>query len=436
MRRLPQILSLSLSASLAVVVACSPTPPSQTPIPQSPPTASTPPAYLMPPRATLTRTPRPSTSTPLHGTRPTPWGQDYHPRESPTPSPTIGPPVSPSIPQGYTLFDSAWFTAPGGQTYSAFLLRTQALAPDTFPVRDSFLATFYVTRALESRQLASMPIPNYRRSLTEHSDFEAAAFVNWDNPFTQPGAWLLFTPMFPEEERAALRAHGVQSDINHNGWPEFAVAVQYCPISCTHPKPGYHFFEIASGDVVVPITADLPGTLGPCGLVHSIDPLTFSLEQAVPYEPIYNEIQLCWVYRWRDGAFVDVSFQYAREFISEAERITSEAVTDFGTPFNRPITELHNILLLYEQVSRREDGLRVFLELTDLANWPGTPPDYLCWLQLARATALADFAAGEPFSLPPTPWGFAWAGTPHFTDRILELDRAEYDLSACFPLLP
>ena len=420
----------------SVVAACNPTPPVQTSTDISPTTLPTLPAYLVAPQATPTRTPRPHTSTPPAGTRPTPWGLDYQPRPSPTPSPTAGPPVSPVLPDGYTLLDAAWFTADRDQTYSAFLLRTDALTTAFYPVRESFLVSFYVSDGPFSRQLTSMAIPNYHRSLTEHSDFEWVAFVNWDNPFTQIGAWLDFTPLFSEQERAALRAHGVQSDINHNGWPEFAVAVQYCPISCTHPKAGYHFFEITAGDAIVPITAALPGTLGPCGLVHSTDPLTFSFEHAVPYGPIYNEIQLCWVYQWSEGTVVDVSSRYAQEYVSEADRRASEVASHFGAPFDRPIAELHSILLLYEQASLRDEGLDLFLHLSEPANWPGTPPDDLCWLQLARATASADFAADQPFSLPPTPWGFGWAGTPSFTERILELQQAAYDVSACLPLLP
>lgn len=401
------------------------------------PTAAPATATTRPP--TITPIPPP---TPLRGTQaaPTPAAAPTL-AIAPTAAPTRQPPAQPDETQwrewrtdGFEVLLSATTRDAAGQFYAAFLLTNGAINsimrndgelvdPSTPTGPGACLLAFYRWDGYQY-----IPLAGLGRTAAPIW----CQVVDWDNapgltffPFAEPSA----------ETRAALGLSGYWSDLNGNGRPELAVLVSDCLNNCgRYQGLTTHYYEITAADKVVDIAAGLPGALFPDHLLHGADPVTLYARATVELTRDQS-LEFDRILAVQAGRFADVSAQYPEAYLAQIEQLQAALARHYNSALPLFKTDLFLTLLglANESGLPPQTGLAAFLEVTDPAHWPGTPGPSLCWLQLTRAYAQIDAAAGQPFRLTPLDGIFLMGEGPGvtFARLIQDIDTTRYDVSAC-----
>ena len=80
----------------------------------------------------------------------------------------------------------------------------------------------------------------------------------------------------------------------------------------------------------------------------------------------------------------------------------------------------------------------IFLEISDPSNWPDASSEEVCWLQVARATAIDDYKNERPFQFPEIRIEGAFVDIKHqFANSFdPDFDVLDYDMSACDEFMP
>ena len=251
--------------------------------------------------------------------------------------------------------------------------------------------------------------------------------VDWDRKFPSSEFGIA-----DKLEHTLLRLNGYWSDINHNGFPEFAIYYYYCSGSVHCWGDTFSFYEIRGPDEVVNITADLPGIISPPRVLHSISPLelyVYEREFGWCSKEHICSIDTWWIYRWDEDKFIDVSSEYKDEYIAEMEKRFPADFDNYGDYYKE-----HKylwILFHYEKVGLREQAVDKFLEVTDPSHWPDLDTADKCWLQFRRALAVEDLKQQRPFTTENQMIEIPWEPGPFRGYFNLLANLSEYDLSAC-----
>ncbi len=335
--------------------------------------------------------------------------------------------------KGYQLVSSGSIKGPEDFTYSAYLFINPDLSPlygASEPTEETLVVAFYRWDGYKNELLIVQRFPSIAGQYAV-----GAVIVNWDYPIFQ-GPILDFMAKADELTKQILKQENFSSDINQNGFPEFAFTVEYCPVSCSHPTGGVQLFEIQNTSNIVNITKDLPGLT--FFKPHTVTPFTFYIDDFSAID-IYNGFDTYWIYVWEDTQFVDISSHYAEEYLLLVKPVISEIESQYGKPFDeggiqREIDSL-KILKLYEKAGLRGNGLQAFLEVTDLSHWPNTSNLSKCWLQVSRAMATNDVKQNQRFTMPPS--SHLWEENLNLVEYYEKpLREAGYDTSACSSLRP
>jgi hypothetical protein len=378
---------LAYLLALALLAAC-----------QAPPTA-TPSATVPAPTVTrVTPTARP-TQTPLPPTA------TASPSATPIPTITSTPTRAPSEAFWENLerfpVVSAMTVGPGGFLYTAYIMSVSTLRGECH---------LYVVRT-DGRQEAL---------IFEIDDLEYCEVVDWDNVYS------IYTE---SAVRAALGLQGYWSDMNGNGLPELTVMHYSGAVSGDEANWGrYAVYEIEGVSEVSDLTAQIPGTILPEQLLHSADPLTIYVHEWVMYE-LHQFVDMTWNYEWDGDRYVDVSARYPDEYRQQVDETVAQLRANYGQPmtfWDANVERMQRILVTYNELGFPQDeGLALFLEVTDPVHWPGWN---LCWLQAARANAIIDEEAAHPFTLLPT---IVIGALDQAEAMARGIDPERFDVSAC-----
>jgi hypothetical protein len=233
--------------------------------------------------------------------------------------------------KGYRLVSSGSLIGPEGFTYSASLFINPDLSPlygGSDSSQDTMVIAFYRWNGDEKKFLGAQGFPAIGDSYAA-----GANIVNWDQPIPQK-PMVEFLVQADEDTRQMLKQEGYFSDVNQNDLPEFAFVTEYCILSCNDPVGGIQLFEIQNPSTIKNITQDLPGLT--FFERHSKDPFTFYVEDRDYYD-FYAGITTHWIYTWNGSDFIDVSPQYAEEYLAEANSIISDLESWYGKPFDAEI---------------------------------------------------------------------------------------------------
>ncbi len=378
--------------------------------------------YALPPSST----PRPassptSTSTPLPTA--TPIGNDAFALEMSE--------------RGYTV-RSAGTIQDGSYTYHAYLFREpeeNGSGRYYDVIRETWIIAFYRQDGEKMDLMGTFYPASWSKREMDESYPILYKFINWDDP---QGTFIPFEVFYEPDEETRISAGLNQyiSDINHNGRYEFSLIAQYCPVSCSRPVNEFHFFEISKTGKPIDLAAGMPGHLGL--LSFSTDPVVFIVSERYGYG-FFTNVNIPHYYEWRDDQFVEVTTQYKDSIIEwETERI-SELKAQYGQPFYGEPNEttLVGIPMIYQSLGMGNTGLTIFLEVSDLANWPETDMVTACWLQYSRAHYSTEYASSQSFTLPWNSSAFDPALSSYTLKQELDkLDPTQYDLTACYALIP
>jgi hypothetical protein len=410
--------------------------------------------------ATITRTLIPISQTPTPPNEDTISGK-YDIRDktdtpfppTPTFTPTATPvmEVSRYLKKGYEQIFSGSIPGPNGEIYSIFGVTDPKLNPlsglDVLSPEVCRLL-FYRNDGVKNTLIGSLGAPASPKSenFTEYTTYPVeCSLINWDEVGGEfSGVFSFFihaNPDYANEIRQALHLNHYMSDINQNGLPEFTVSGFYCSNGCSTEEFAIHFYEIQGPHSVVDITGQLPGVILPWRIIHSKDPFTLAVWDISQVYKRRTLIETYWIYQWDGKAFKDVSSQHANDYRVMAEPLVEGVKAGFGSPFDstKSATDLEvlTIFSMYQKAGLRNEGLDLFLELTDPVHWPGTPPYPACWLQLSRARAQIEFKLDQPFTLP-IPSDYLDLAGPFSTSQYIQQnpEYASYDLSACKSSFP
>jgi hypothetical protein len=317
---------------------------------------------------------------------------------------------------------------PGGYIYSIYGYTDPSFGP--FNDKDELgpdvcLITVYQFDGQRNVVMGTVGTPTFPQSSRYSGYPYLCILINWDT-FSQTGLGSV-----SEEIRKELDIRQYTSDINGNGLPEFAVFSFYCPNACDNTDMSIEFYEIQSTQQIRSLTEDLPGVLLPYAIFHSANPVALHVyDVGLEYEPHW-EINTWWVYQWRDGAFVDVSNEFASDYEALIKPTLEKITSHYGEPLfshvNVRQVDLLSPLFLYEKQGLREEAFDVFIEVTDPENWPGTESLDLCWLQYIRASISEDYVAERPYQLPPS---IAYLDL-HMSYYLDQITQENHDLNAC-----
>lgn len=326
---------------------------------------------------------------------------------------------------GFKVMSTASVHGSDGSLYSAYLLTDSKL-------NSVMMRGGQVSASTETGpgvcQLVFYKWDGYRYQLlaTEGEQDEPwwCEIIDWDAPEFLPDA----------QTRTALRLGGKWSDINGNGQPELAVIYNFCLWACHNAVQGVEtrFFEIRNNSKVVDITADLPGVILPERLLHSTNPLTLFVSAPVDYGYSYEQVDLNLIFQWDGNGFIDVTDQYPDEYAKQVEKAVADIHSRYGRVLERFDVELLMTIPVMHNAAGlpRQDGLDIFLEVTDPTHWPSTDKATVCWLQVTRAYARIDYEQGVPFRI-----NSFWAGFVTDEDELSEMtkgiDTSRFDVSAC-----
>ena len=358
---------------------------------------------------------------------------------TPTPNPTSTlVPVSESDPffnemqtKGYRVVDSGSIER-DGFIFSAYLFREPRENEENrleSTIRETWIMAFYRWDGQKIELMRTFYPAQYNKQILESVYPYQYKIIDWDNPLTT----LAFEFLLEVEDdlRQILEFSGISSDINQNGWPEFTFIAQYCPSSCSSPTVEFHFFEVRP-DGAYDLAADLPGHLSYHPI--SIDPLVFSASEEYGYG-FLSQLTIPRYFRWENDKFTEVTLEYTNQILEWVNSGVAELKSNYGQPFSTVVSELDliRIPLVYEQLNMREQGLELFLEISDISHWPNTDSEYTCWLQFTRAQFLSEYEMNKPFTVPSSPNGLAF--TTIIKREFVNYDQNKYDLSACLALI-
>jgi hypothetical protein len=326
----------------------------------------------------------------------------------------------------YSISTLGSLIGPGGYLYSAYVFQRFSLNLYEH-LREDWIVAFYVSDGTKNQLINTFYANSYSKDVDIYPQGEYH-LMYWDDPpdgrYFPDFLYFIDTSSF---DRQTLRLNGFFSDINQNGLPEFSLLGYYCPFS--HCEIKYDFYEIRSTHSIVDLAANLPDHLSP--YLRQADPPTFTVMKDYNYTS-YNRITTRRYYRWDGTDFTDVTLEYASVILGYAEEIRKAIEGKYGSSFDGDAFTINDIdiwrmLLLYENAGEQSKGLEAFLDVTDIAHWPGTFPDTTCWLQLSRATAQKDYAHQRPFSILTQ---ITYGSTP-LEEILSRFAGLPYDLSAC-----
>lgn len=355
-----------------------------------------------------------------------------------TPTPTLVPvPNSDSFfaemqIKGYRIIDSGSIEQ-DGFVFSAYLFREPPENEESrieSTIQETWIIAFYrwdgqvnelrqtfYTSPYNKQNLAS-PYPYLYR------------LINWDDPRST----MIFDFFLDvdEELRTLHDLHGNSSDINQNGWPEFAFIAQYCPASCSRPTVEYQFFEIQT-DMAFDLEKNLPGHLSLYPV--SNDPRVFSASEKEWYG-FFGQMEIPRYFLWENDQFVEVTLEFTNQILEWVGSRIEELKANYGKSFATELSEqdLVRIPLVYEQLNMRDEGLELFLEISDPSHWPNTDPEYACWLQITRAQFLSEYETNKPFTIPISNYLLTFANFV-IEREVAKYDPNKYDLSACLTFI-
>ncbi|MFC1878917.1 hypothetical protein ACFLZW_03290 [Chloroflexota bacterium] len=288
--------------------------------------------------------------------------------------------------------------------------------------------------------------------------------VNWDESLGVSGGNIFYPPYLYNhytnfEQMDLFYNKGHFSDINQNGMLEFTIMWEF--VSNRFSVRSLQFYEIRKTDsseqfsdpitndddigyTVVDLNEYFPGAIVPGAIIFTADPLTFHLID-IPFWAFfeYKGISNFRVYQWDGTAFRDVSTRYSDDYVSYAETYVERLRTLYGNqfvisrggPMHTADTDLYQILFFYERAGLANEGLTLFLELSDPKHWPGTDTHTLCWLQLARAQASEEYLQRKPFTFFDINYQGFISLVDYFKNHPNLQGLQKYDVSACEELM-
>ena len=309
----------------------------------------------------------------------------------------------------YEMVFSTSGVGPESLIYSVYAFRDASLKPEFGGEANSEICrlVFYRWNETQNELIADFGAAAYPEN-SRYGGFPVnCSLANWDNNswFTDiwgPG-WSL------DEIRDTLNLDGYWSDVNQNGLPEVGVFYWYCPNACYGYEGSVHLYEIQDADTVAHISADFKGILLPWKMLHSKNSATLLLfDPSLEYEP-HNYIETWWIYAWDGAQYTDVTTDYAEDYLSGLNQYLLRIREQYGSAITYTPTHFLEILFESEKYGVQDEGIEVFLEVTNPENWPGTEQVYVCWLQVIREQALQQYNEKIPFTMPPTPLGVSAA---------------------------
>jgi len=309
--------------------------------------------------------------------------------------------------QGYEVVFSTSHVGPMDYVYSVFAFKDTSLEPEFGDETNSEICrlAFYRWDGKKNVLLTDFGATTYPES-SSYSGFPVnCSLANWDNDFWFTDIW---GPGWALDEiRETLKLDGYWSDVNENGFPEVGIFFWYCPNACHGYEGAVHFYEIQNTNTVVHITDNLKGILLPWKILHSKNPTTlYVYDPSLEYEP-HNYIDTWWIYSWDGLHYIDVTSEYAEEFLYWLERSVVRIEKEYGSPINYTRTDFLEILFRSDKYGVRDEAFEIFLKITDPVNWPDTDQVYSCWLQMIREQAQRDYDENKLYSMPPTPFGLS-----------------------------
>jgi hypothetical protein len=332
---------------------------------------------------------------------------------------------------GYVIRQAGSIIDSDGFIYTAYLFSNRERWLEFLD--DPFILAFYRWDGKENVLIGTA----YPSWYTKHEPIfpRYYALANWDDPYNSMlGLSVVENP--DEQTRQLLHLQGYSSDINQNGRPEFIFGAEYCPASCSRPTYGFDYFEIRNSRQVVNLAEGLPGRIDLYPTVE--DPLTFEADDAIWYG-FFTQIFLPYFYVWDGQKFADVTQQHQAEILSRIDALLAEVESSYGQAFEREDLEsgVYQILLWHQLLGMRRKGLDLFLEITDIPNWPSSDLNQICWLELSRARAVEDYSKQLEFSIVPSSYYLAGAlgDYPGLSNLLESFDETTYELSACYELV-
>ncbi|MCP5101486.1 MAG: hypothetical protein GY943_38560 [Chloroflexi bacterium] len=287
--------------------------------------------------------------------------------------------------------------------YSVYSFKDRSLEPEFGGETNSEICRliFYRWNGIKNEMIADFGAVTYPKS-SRYGGFPViCSLANWDNDGWFTDIWGANWSL--DEIRNTLNLDGYWSDINQNGLPEVGVLYWYCLNACHGYEGAVHFYEIKDADTVVHISANFEGILLPWKMLHSKGSATLLLfDPSLEYEP-HNYIETWWIYAWDGLQYTNVTANYAADYLVDLDQYFMDVQTQYGSAITYPPTHFLKILFESEKYNMRDEGIEVFLEVTDPANWPGTEQGYVCWLLVIREQALQQYNDNIPFTMPPTP---------------------------------
>lgn len=336
--------------------------------------------------------------------------------------------------KGYDELFGGSIVGPKGLVYTAHGFRDAALEP-TFASLEPMTAevcrlAFYRVEA-DGKQvlLETFAAPQFPLPSRYHGYPVMCQLVNWDHPVG--GDLASIDPAL----HGQLSIEGYASDINENGFPEFALVSWFCPNACDGNEGQIDFFEIRSTSEIVRLTEGLPGAVYPWEVLSEGQSGTLSVQRVgLEYVP-HLEIELAMVWVWNGEQYIDASRDHANDYIERANVLAETVSSLYGGPFvPNPRRELDmiSVLFLYETAGRRQAGYELFDGLANIENWPETDEVGQCWLQSASAAARWALEHGQAYGLPPTSDAVdVWISMDNFPSYYADWANAGYDISAC-----
>jgi hypothetical protein len=367
------------------------------------------------------------------------------PTITPTPSLTSTPIADDAFVQemtekGYTV-TSAGSIQDGQYVYHTYLFREpkeNASNRTMDVIQETWIIAFYRWDGQKNDLVGTFYPASWSKREPDNSYPVFYRIINWNDPHRSfLGLEWVYDP--DEETRVVAGLKEYASDINHNGRPEFDFVAQYCSVSCSQPAGAYHFFEITATGKVIDLAAGLAGHLD--FHPYSIDPVVYEIVERYGYGNFgfFGGVYIPHFYEWQEDRFVEVTLQFKNMILESWDESIAELKAQYGQPFYGIPNEttLVSIPMIYQSLGMGSEGLTLFLEISDLANWPATDSGTTCWLQYSRAYFSTEYASGKPFTLPRSSSAFDPAISSYTLKQELNLiDATQYELTACYALLP
>ena len=185
-------------------------------------------------------------------------------------------------------------------------------------------------------------------------------------------------------------------DINENGQPDIAVTFLW---GNRLAGSELHIFELTDTLEVKNLTQSLPGTVSPWDFALGDSELIVWDFDWVHHDCFYPPLYLFRVFSWGDDQYVDMTSDsefYSAYISSQIETIT----TQYGQPLNAPfwMKPITTLLLMHERIGQRDQGWQLFLEMTNIDNWPNSSAQDIEWLESDLAHFSAQYHAGAAFT--------------------------------------